>query len=225
MEHFGMPYGVSSKTLSEMARQIEHGDALEDLRQEQKAELRGISLADAVHVQDMTINKSLEFQLTAEDEEHGEPGNITSPKDALRFISAGNAYFTVRSNNTSRRFTYRVRRAECSRCKQTDCNCWRFPWYFVSVMTGSDNEHNYTFIGILKENQFKRTPKSKLKNDDIRVISFDWLWRFLNTTMVERFERLQVWHEGRCGRCGRKLTVPESIKTGIGPDCAERMGL
>lgn len=32
----------------------------------------------------------------------------------------------------------------------------------------------------------------------------------------------EVWHEGRCGRCGRKLTVPESIETGIGPDCAKR---
>lgn len=30
---------------------------------------------------------------------------------------------------------------------------------------------------------------------------------------------LEVWHEGRCGRCGRALTVPESIASGIGPVC------
>jgi len=30
-------------------------------------------------------------------------------------------------------------------------------------------------------------------------------------------------HEGKCGRCGRKLTVPLSIETGIGPECASKM--
>jgi hypothetical protein len=34
-----------------------------------------------------------------------------------------------------------------------------------------------------------------------------------------------VWHEGRCGRCGRKLTVPESIESGFGPECASILGL
>jgi hypothetical protein len=34
---------------------------------------------------------------------------------------------------------------------------------------------------------------------------------------------LKVHHEGRCCRCGRKLTVPESIETGLGPECASRL--
>jgi len=28
-----------------------------------------------------------------------------------------------------------------------------------------------------------------------------------------------VFHEGACGRCGRTLTVPESIASGFGPEC------
>ena len=28
-------------------------------------------------------------------------------------------------------------------------------------------------------------------------------------------------HSGSCGRCGRELTDPESIKRGLGPTCAE----
>ena len=35
---------------------------------------------------------------------------------------------------------------------------------------------------------------------------------------------LEIWHEGRCGRCGRKLTVPSSIESGIGPECASKLG-
>ncbi len=32
-------------------------------------------------------------------------------------------------------------------------------------------------------------------------------------------------HEGRCGRCGRTLTVPESVTEGIGPECRKIMGM
>lgn len=30
---------------------------------------------------------------------------------------------------------------------------------------------------------------------------------------------------GRCWRCNRKLTVPSSIESGIGPECASKIGL
>jgi hypothetical protein len=33
-----------------------------------------------------------------------------------------------------------------------------------------------------------------------------------------------IWHEGRCGRCGRRLTVPESIESGYGPECIGKIG-
>lgn len=38
---------------------------------------------------------------------------------------------------------------------------------------------------------------------------------------LDALDRVEVWHEGSCGRCGRKLTVPSSIETGLGPECAE----
>ena len=34
---------------------------------------------------------------------------------------------------------------------------------------------------------------------------------------------IELWHEGRCGKCGRVLTVPTSISTGFGPDCLRRL--
>jgi hypothetical protein len=33
---------------------------------------------------------------------------------------------------------------------------------------------------------------------------------------------MELWHEGRCGKCGRALTVPESIESGLGPVCESR---
>lgn len=35
---------------------------------------------------------------------------------------------------------------------------------------------------------------------------------------------VEIWHEGKCGRCGRQLTVPESIESGFGPECVKMIG-
>lgn len=32
-----------------------------------------------------------------------------------------------------------------------------------------------------------------------------------------------MFHAGRCGRCGRLLTTPESIESGLGPDCITKI--
>lgn len=65
---------------------------------------------------------------------------------------------------------------------------------------------------------------SPLAPDDVRAKGFAWFWRFLASgrTFPETF---QFWHEGRCARCGRRLTVPDSIATGFGPECAAAIGL
>jgi hypothetical protein len=34
---------------------------------------------------------------------------------------------------------------------------------------------------------------------------------------------IEVWHEGKCGKCGRTLTVPSSIESGIGPECMKSL--
>jgi hypothetical protein len=33
---------------------------------------------------------------------------------------------------------------------------------------------------------------------------------------------VDVLHSGRCGRCGRTLTTPDSIERGLGPECAHK---
>jgi hypothetical protein len=46
---------------------------------------------------------------------------------------------------------------------------------------------------------------------------FDYVLNKLKTNKTTEFE---VWHEGKCGKCGRALT-PSSILTGIGPECSK----
>lgn len=61
--------------------------------------------------------------------------------------------------------------------------------------------------------------------DDMKAKVFYWLWVKHLGPSVELPEQVQFWHEGRCGHCGRRLTVPASINTGFGPDCAKKLGI
>lgn len=151
------------------------------------------------------------------------PSHLSSATVAKGFILAGNAYFTVRSKKTGTRYTYRVSRAACSRCKRLDCQCWKYPTYFVALLTGPDNTEDYSYLGILRENAFQLTRASKMNDASLPVRAFRWVWDALAKGAYPG--NVEIWHEGRCGRCGRTLTVPESVERGIGPDCAGKMGV
>jgi hypothetical protein len=137
---------------------------------------------------------------------------ITDFQHAHRFILAGNATFTLVSGKTGTRFTYKVRAND-----EGDV-------HFVSLLTGPANTDDFTYMGIIRNNEFRRTAKSRVGETAPSFIAFQWFWAY----MVQK-GRLPVlvglWHEGRCGRCGRVLTVPESIETGLGPECSSKMGV
>lgn len=99
--------------------------------------------------------------------------------------------------------------------------------YFVSVLTGPDNWFNYTYIGILDEKTGKvRTTLKSMWNMD--TFGLKLLNRVLNRIWANDTDPIiesgfDVFHEGKCCRCGRKLTVPSSVETGIGPECTKIM--
>ena len=122
------------------------------------------------------------------------------------FVTAGKAIFTVVNNDTGNRFTYKVK-------KLTDKDVW-----FVSVLNGPDNYTNYRYIGAVFGTTFKWTKKSRVSPDAVSFKAFAWLWNYLSSNRALP-ENVEIFHEGRCGRCGKRLTVPESIESGFGPEC------
>lgn len=134
------------------------------------------------------------------------------------FAFAGNATISLRSSKTGARYTYKIQRAKPSNEGQDE----RELPLFVKLLTGTDNENDFSFIGTI----FPRNP-SRLTTSRKAFVpatsqcfkAFAWWLTHIGD------ERVEVWHEDRCGRCGRKLTVPESIATGLGPHCAKRMGV
>lgn len=127
--------------------------------------------------------------------------------DVKRFVLAGNATLTLVSGKTGTRYTYHVKQVK------SDAP------HFVSVLYGSDNENDLAFIGsIFADGEYRHGRKSKLPAGDIRESAWCYLWRHVLAGNLPA--DLEIWHEGRCARCGRKLTVPESIERGLGPECA-----
>ncbi|AXH72529.1 MAG: hypothetical protein [Caudoviricetes sp.] len=124
------------------------------------------------------------------------------------FITAGNSTITLKSKLTQKYYTYRVRKMED-----------KVGVYFVSLLTGTDNNSSYNYIGLFYSfsNTFKTTAKSKMNYNSTPVKAFMYLCNnFANKDLPKN---LTVYHENKCGRCNRKLTTPESIQSGYGPEC------
>lgn len=137
-------------------------------------------------------------------------GQITSAEDALRFVYAGHALFTLVSRRTQKRFTYKVSQSRSNREANTR---------FVRVLNGPDNEVSYMYLGYLntrKPGVMEAGQKGHPEAESYRALA----WTVKQLAAGKMPEDLEFYHSGKCGCCGRTLTVPESIRTGLGPVCA-----
>lgn len=156
-------------------------------------------------------------------------GQLSTTEKVRAFALAGSSHFTIRSTQTGVRFTYRVRAPHPHYNTEWERRAWeKRPIWFVAVLTGPDNCHHYEYIGQIRSSldgvAFDYGSKSRIGPQALSVSAFRWFWNAVVLPKNEvLFRHVEVWHEGRCGRCGRMLTVPESIESGFGPDCAALM--
>jgi hypothetical protein len=151
-----------------------------------------------------------------------------------------------------RRFTYRIQRAKP---KDGEEDTHR-PW-FVKVLSGPQNTSDYQYLGTIFSDKFsggityRHGRKSKIHEGAASARGIAWFVRNLDRLLELRvrlekiglfgreevealiadaeksLNRLRFYHEGRCGKCARVLTVPASIELGLGPVCAagKRLGI
>lgn len=139
---------------------------------------------------------------------------ISDVAQVIAYLHAGNATFTLRAV-TGTRFTYKVQKPD-SWNEQTN------PRWFVKVLVAPGM---FVYMGMLLktngEYSFGFTKASRIGLSAPSAKAFVWFYRNL---MEGRSipDKIEFWHSGRCGRCGKQLTVPASIAVGIGPDCASK---
>jgi hypothetical protein len=132
--------------------------------------------------------------------------NILTGKDIPEFVFAGNSTFTLSGNGV--RATYRVVLSSDEKV------------FFVRYLSGPDNESSYSYLGHVSKRDRQFFLGKKMTAESVSAQLFIKLFESFKARTESG---LTVWHHGRCGRCGRLLTVPESIAAGIGPDCAHIM--
>jgi hypothetical protein len=120
----------------------------------------------------------------------------------LKFLVAGRAVFTLVSRKTGEHYTYRIQGKDSG-------------MFFASVKRSSDE---WLYLGVYRADECQVVPtrNSKASHDSPSFAGLNWFLRHIDSPKV-RFQ-----HEGRCGRCGRPLTHPESIDSGMGPECSGR---
>lgn len=137
------------------------------------------------------------------------------------FVLAGDATWTV-DNGSGKHYTFHTYRAKPN-------DAYPNPAWFIKVLTGPDT---YTYMGKLCPHlnrcNITLTGRSKYAGDSRAVEVARWALRAIWQAARVGYKMppgYSIRHDGRCGRCGAKLTNPKSLDTGLGPECAEKSGV
>jgi hypothetical protein len=129
-----------------------------------------------------------------------------------KFFIGGNATFTV-DNGAGVHYTFKIRQPRGENKP-----------YFVSLLSGPNNESDYTYLGVFcaVTGDVRLTRASKMNDNSTPIKVVRWALKHVYGDRLLP-DGYAIHHEGKCGCCGRTLTVPESIKRGIGPECWSRI--
>lgn len=137
----------------------------------------------------------------------------TDTLNAASQLATHNGYFTVRSTATGDHRTFRV--------WTQDADAKFAPGErIVALLTGPDNEADYTGFGFLKADGTRARINVWHKRRDGQ---YDRLAAMLEKLAeLEAAGKVEINADTRCRVCNRRLTTPESVESGIGPICAGR---
>lgn len=89
--------------------------------------------------------------------------------------------------------------------------------YFICIWDGKKYQYQGYFG--LRDRVIKKA--KNLLDAEVDVVSLKALaWVFSHADRLP--ECVHIYHNGKCSRCGRKLTDAESLRTGLGPTCRQK---
>lgn len=157
-------------------------------------------------------------------------GHKLNNNDALAFMLGGSAWFTLKSLNTGKDFSYGIVDSYnyeghgLNRKKVANPDL-KFVYLFIGANQAVQGK-DYAYMGwIRKMNNGQWVynfgqAKSKLDPNHPGEKAFSFVFHsFLNGT---KLPTLEIWHQGICACCGKRLKLSESIELGWGPVCMKK---
>ncbi len=133
-------------------------------------------------------------------------------KSVRGYILGGNATFVLLNTGTGNKLRYRVRNI-----KEVYPKAESKDIFFVDTYV----KRTWVRVGsILSRKVFRLASASKFSVHATEFNTFKWFWSMLFWKTVP--PALELWHEGRCGKCGQPLHDPKSIERGFGPSCYKK---
>ena len=138
---------------------------------------------------------------------------LTDPDQVADYILGGKGIATIRSEATGTRFTFKFG------VPKNPTPGRKVP-IFVKLLMSPET---YQYVGcVWREDggglSYSHKCGGRVGEDAPSIKAFKWFLKCIERRILP--DQLSVYHEGVCGRCGRTLTVPESIENGMGPVCA-----
>lgn len=124
-------------------------------------------------------------------------------------LLAGRARLTITNPATGRWIKIHMKRRK-DRATGEWSNC-----YFLNLALLGDGDMGYRYAGAFFSDSFRFKPASNADQDLLKISN--WIVRAIANP--ELLSTCEIEHAGKCCSCGRTLTHPESIRTGLGPEC------
>ena len=91
---------------------------------------------------------------------------------------------------------------------------------FVYTLHSDMSQH---YIGMIEMDKFRLTRNSRFGSDTDIVKGAVYIENMRKNQQFLQSSPMRIYHQGTCGKCGRKLSGEKSVKLGLGRKCIKRL--
>lgn len=142
---------------------------------------------------------------------HEYSAKLTTCEDIKEYCMGGRAVVTLLSPATKVHHTYYFLKPRNEDVFPDD----------VRFVYAVHAEQKLFYLGMIEQDKFRLTRASRFDNHTDIVKGARYIMRMMADSRT--LDRMELYHEGICSVCGRALTNPKSLKSGIGPKCRKRI--
>ena len=85
------------------------------------------------------------------------------------------------------------------------------------------NSGRWKYLGMLEGTKFRNTSASRFSYTTPEYKGAKYMMNMVTSDNIFNTTKMELYHDGVCSICGKRLAAPRCIITGIGPKCLKKM--